>query len=1210
MEKAKVLSEIKSFLEGYNNDLKYIVNVEADKSSNEADCVIHEPNKEPVIKKIPYEPFMYMKDLSKTNITLYEGMSEQYVNSKMVKYGITIKKLKTGNQKRLLDGYCYLLTSSKSYNHIVNYLKDGGIDIYEKLRDKDDNELKDAKGQPQFLHRNLFYSVKPTEQFFISNKCRLYKGFEEYKQIHKVTFDIETTGLKYQKARVFTIGVRDNRGFETILEASLLNDDDSEIKLIQDFFNLLNHLRPAIVMGYNSEMFDFDFILGRAKELRMNIDALPTSLKKDLPLKRRFNTPVKYGNTPDRYTWTDMWGMSVIDIIHAVKRTAAVNSEIKENKLKYIAKFEKIARPNRTYIAGEDNFIGKYYAENKIFVIDESSNYIQLPDEYQSVGKKLYQLQANKPKLSDEQYKNYRNEYLKECPEFVTWFKAEALPKNLKSFISGKKLVKQYLLDDLWETEQVDGLYNQSSFLLAKIVPTTYQRICTMGTAGIWNLLLTTWSYENDLAIPIPDVYLNFSGGLARTYKKGFAKRVIKIDYAGLYPSIQLTEGVFPMFDITNVMKKILLYLTTTRNIYKKLGNSVQLNEEELTLFMQVDAEMYQKYINNQFTPADVAMFKIKQLPIKILNNSLYGALGSNVSFNWSDNICAARITCTARLHLRHAVSWFTDYGCVALLAVTDGINFHYPEKTNIRFNNEGMTEGLSEGLSEGSIEELWQYNGKTGISALIEKYNAEEMKPPYMSVDNDGVSEACFNLARINYATLSLVKDKKSDQIKEKIKLTGNTVKSKTMSGYIEDFMQKGLDLILHDKGAEFVDYYNHYAGLIYHKEIPLKKIATKSRLKKTISEYNKRGKNKNGKEKGKQAHMELLIEKRNKLARELFEKHKDSLGFTKSEEKLTDADINKLVINYMPPEPEQDTVIYFVNTGTKASDGNSDHSTLITAEDLLDNPDMKGSYNVAKYLNAFNKRVSTLLVGFDPEIAKKIPSKIVKDKKTKELTFVQNQFPSYDLGLKLYDLDDYDSSMYMEDKEVDFWNKTAYDPRKVWDKFKMREDYKIHYEIYDNALKHLNDLMISKNQPLIKSINNEYKDGDLVLIKNNNEYNVGKYNGAYLEIIRENVKVPKSEFELEEERLVNEEKARVDKYNIISLSNDGENSNQPTEQELNRIKYFSKFKKRFDLSKGLKFEEYVESEENAFDLIDGFIEEIQELGFDDEEDDDDNEI
>ena len=134
--------------------------------------------------------------------------------------------------------------------------------------------------------------------------------------------------------------------------------------------------------------------------------------------------------------------------------------------------------------------------------------------------------------------------------------------------MGGKKLVKQYLLDDLWETEQVDELYNQSSFMLAKIVPTTYQRVCTMGTASIWNLLMTAWSYENNLAIPHPDKADRFSGGLARCYKVGFTKRSKKIDYASLYPMIQLDNDVFPMFDITNVLKKLLLLKYVKNDIF------------------------------------------------------------------------------------------------------------------------------------------------------------------------------------------------------------------------------------------------------------------------------------------------------------------------------------------------------------------------------------------------------------------------------------------------------------------------------------------------------------------------------------------------------------------------------------------------------------------------------------------------------------------
>jgi DNA polymerase elongation subunit (family B) len=765
MDKHKVLGEIKGFLEGYNDDIKYLVNVETDPRTNFAECIIHEPNQPPRIEKIKYEPFVYMKDLSRFGRELYVGRDDEHIKSKQIKYGINIVKLKTGNQKRLLDGYCYKITSYRSYNDIINYVRDGGIDPYEKLTNENGDLVRDNEGKLIFKNRDFFNNVTTTEQFFISTQSRLYKGYEQYKNVHRMTFDIETNGLRYQIARMFAIGVRDNRGFERILEVDKRDDDESEIHLIQDFFNTIDYIRPAVILGHNSETFDFDFILGRANILKMDLSKVPNGLKEGIILKRKGNTSVKYGNTSDKYTATEMWGYSIIDTIHAAKRTAAVNSDLKKVNLKYIAKFEKFARENRTYIKGEDNDIGRYYNENKVFLINDKNNYLEIPNEHQEVARNLYTLQANREKLNTEQYNEFRKKYVSTDKKFIIWFKANCLEQNLTTFIGGRKLVKQYLLDDLWETEQVDELYNQSSFLLAKIVPTTYHRICTMGTAAVWNLLLTAWSYENDLAIPIPDKYEKFSGGLARTYKKGYSTRIIKIDYASLYPMIQLTEGVFPMFDITGVMEKMLLYMTTTRNIYKKMGAGNELDVEEVGLLKQVDPEIHNKYINNLLSSEDIAMFKIKQLPIKILNNSLYGALGSHISFNWSDNICASRITCVARLRLRQGIHWFTQYGCVALLAVTDGINFQIPDMTTIRVTDDNVLYDQQEGV----VEEMWKYNGKTGIEALIDKFNFEEMPPPYMSVDNDGESLSCLNLARINYATLSEVKDKKTGDVKKK---------------------------------------------------------------------------------------------------------------------------------------------------------------------------------------------------------------------------------------------------------------------------------------------------------------------------------------------------------------------------------------------------------------------------------------------------------
>jgi len=1196
IDKTKIISEIKSFLEGYNDDLKFIVNVETNPSTNVAECIIHEPNKEPIIKKVLYEPFIYMKDLSKTEYSLYYGKSDELIKAKQVKHGIKIIKLNTGNQKRLIDGYCYKLTSSKSFYDIINYLRDGGLNPYEKARDVDGELIKDVNDKYVFLYRNLYFSVKPTEQFFISTKSRLFRGFEEYDDVHKLTFDIETTGLRYKRSRIFSIGVRDNRGFETIIEVDKVNDDSSEIEIIRDFFNLIDYLKPAVICGFNSEEFDFEYILGRVKLLGINIDALPTGLKKEIKLKRKPNSPVKYGNTSDKYTATQMWGYSVIDILHAAKKTAAINSDIKETKLKYLAKFEKVAKSNRTYINGDDNKIGEYYTKNDVFLINDNNEYIEIPLEHQSLGKKLYKLQTNKNKLNAEEYKTLKKKYLSGNNNFIKWFKEHALPKNMINFITGKKIVKQYLLDDLWETESIDNLYNQSSFMLAKLVPTTYQRICTMGTASQWNLLLTTWSYENDLAIPYPDKKEKFSGGLARCFKMGYTKTIKKIDFASLYPMIQLEDIVFPFFDITGVMEKMLLYFTTTRNIYKKLALNNKLNNEEVVLLRQIDHDAHEKYLNGEIMDVDIAKFKIKQLPIKTLNNSLYGALGSDIAFNWSDNICASKITCTARLHLRHAIDWFNKFGLVPLLAVTDGINFHVPDKTNIRVINDKIIE---ESYEE-TIDKMWIYDDKTGVDALIKKFNKEEMKTSFMSVDDDGDGESSLNLSRINYATLIKEKDKKSNEIKEKIKLTGNTIKSKVMPEYVVDFIDVGLKLILQGKGKEFVNYYHSYAEDIFYKQIPLKKIANKNKMKLTIKEYLNRGNDKNGRKKAMQAHMELLIQERERIAEELFEKYKNELEINKPIEKLKIKDKLKLVEDYMPLEPELDSTIYYINTGYVKSHGEASiikdketgekriASSLISNDDLNNNPDMKGEYNVSKYLDAFNKRVKSILVGFDPEIREKILLKIDKNNE-----LIKNEFTTYELGLKNFDLDSIDEAITLEEKEVKFWNKTGYDPRLIWNGFKLSEENKIYYEIYENALDYLNDLMKKSNKQQIKSINDKYEKGDLILIKNDNNYKIGLYNGIYVKIIREDIKIPKSKIELELEKKEKENEKKIEKLNksFISEKEDCEKNEKFKEYA------FEKFKKEFTSFKDMKIDELYENFGDEFnDIFNEFIAGLKE--------------
>lgn len=1169
MDNIQVINEIKEFLDGSNHDLKYLVNVETNPNNKLATCVIHEPYKDVELKQIEYTPFLYVKDLKKNNIVLYNN-HQQLQRSKMNEYGIKIKKLETGNQPRLEDGYCYLVTSDKSYNSIIEFFKNGGIDPYEKRKDPSGKIIKDKKGRAIFKNKDLFYATRTNEQFLISTGSRMFMGVDEYKDVHKLTYDIETTGLRYEICRMFAIGLRDNKGFETVLKVDKFDDDESEIKLIQDFFNTINYVKPAVINGYNSENFDFEFILGRANILNIDITKLITTLVPEQHIRRRPST-VKIGSTSEDYISTEMWGYNIIDIVHAAKKTVSLNTDMENAKLKYVCKYEEIAKPNRMYIDGDDGNISNYWKDNNIFIINpENNDYLEIITEHQEIAKKLYVLQHYRTtdRIDESRYKDEKTKLLKSDLNFVNWLRENGSKYGKYNFITGKEIVNQYLLDDLWETQQVDELYNQSTFLLSKIVPTTFSRIATMGTAAIWNLLMTTWSYENGLAIPHPDKQEKFPGGLARCFKRGYTRKLIKIDYASLYPMEQLTWDIFPIFDITGAIKKLLLYMTTTRNIYKKLANGDDLNQQEIELMKSIDHDTYHRYVNNLITDKDRASYKIKQLPIKILNNSLFGALGSAFAFNWSDNMCASRITCSGRLDLRYGISWFEQFDCIPLLAVTDGINFSIPETSKIIISDDNIDRNNTEEIS---IEMAWKYKGKTGISALIEKYNVEEMKSEFMSVDNDGEFISCLNLSRINYALLEEKKNKKTGGLKKKVKLTGNTIKSKTMPEYIKDFIDKGMMLILNGKGEEFVDYYYEYVEDIFYKNIPLKKIASKSKVKTTIKKYLKRGKDKNGREKGKQAHMELLIMNRDKQAKIIFDERFEEFvpQATKGVDEFTIEEIHRYVEKYMPPEPELDSLVYYINVGLRKSHGNSQYiknpetgedmycAEMISNKDLKENPDLKGDYNVEKYLDAFNKRASKLLDGFKPEIAEKILMKIKTTKKTtpngkkyEEKELIKNHFTNDDLILQSFELDTFDESMHLQPKEVVFWNRYGLNPNKVWNGFKTYDHDKIYLEIYEHALNYVSDQMESVGKPRVKRIDDEINKGDFVLLMDgdvNSQYTellsrrycIGYHNGEYIEYVKRNINIPKSNIELqldEEKRkrieLENQKKAEL---NII---------------------------------------------------------------------------
>jgi DNA polymerase elongation subunit (family B) len=905
---------IEKFLNGGDDEM-YIVGVEYDYSTNKISKIIQDPEKGKIIKTDTFTPFMWVSDLSGLN---FYGGSKSLQKKKMGEFGIIIEKLDTHGNERLENGMTHLVKSIKSYTDLINFFRFGGLDPWKEET------------------KQHFTILSPVEQYLIQKKKRLFKGINEYNDVYRFVFDIETTGLEPETNNIILIGIKDNRGLQKTISAF---GEDGEKKCIEKFFGYIRELKPTIIGGYNSAFFDWPFILKRAEILGVNVSGL-TQIFTSQGMKEKEGM-LKLANEVEPYTQHVIWGFNIIDIAHSVRRAQAINSEIKSWGLKYITKYLEKEKENRVYVEGSQ--ISKIYLDNDYYYVNPKTG------KYKKIGEPG----------TDGLTEKYPGKY-------EIW--------------TGEKIVEQYLDDDLYETMIVDDSFSQSTFLLSKLVPTTYERIATMGTATLWKIIMLAWSYENNLAIPAKDEKRAITGGLSRLLNVGYSKNIVKFDYASLYPSIQLVYDVFPECDVMGVQKSMLKYFRDIRIKYKHLAG--ELKDKDPVL-----AEMYDR----------------KQLPIKIFINAYFGSLSAPQVFPWGDMNKGETITCVGRQCLRMMIMFFIKKGYKPLVMDTDGVNFETPENVN---DTVYIGLGLNELVKKGK-----EYKG---IEADTAEFNDIFMRGE-MGLDIDYIAPACINVSRKNYIIKMLKKGK------EKIKLTGNTIKSKKLQTYIVEFLDEGLKYLLNGDGLSFVELYYDYVEKIYNKEIPLSKIANKARVKQSINDYKKHIKKttKSGALMSRQAHMELIIQ--NDYPAGLG----DTIYYVNNGNKKSSGDVERKA---KWTKKEQDE--YYINNG-KPMPLNywvlNVNCYMIDEKEITNNPNLKGDYNVARYLNNFNKRVEPLLVVFKPEIREDILIEDPKDRQyfTKTQCDLINGHP-----LKEGGQDKFDEVMTLSDSEVIFWNRVQRDP------------------------------------------------------------------------------------------------------------------------------------------------------------------------------------
>jgi len=284
---------------------------------------------------------------------------------------------------------------------------------------------------------------------------------------------------------------------------------------------------------------------------------------------------------------------------------------------------------------------------------------------------------------------------------------------------------------------------------------------------------------------------------------------------------------------------------------------------------------------------------------------------------------------------------------------------------------------------------------------------------------------------------------------------------------------------MLLKGKGYEFVNEYYDTIEKIYNQEVPLSKIANKSRVRMSVKDYEKRSLQLNvaGNPLPKQAHMELIIKEgltvdlgdtiyyvntgTKKSHGDVQKVNKPKKGWSESqmdmfakEGKNYEEKKNTLLKNGWEMSWSEDN---WVRSNSKNKEANTGISTdqaygtlmgdsivklncrLIPNDVIENNPDATGEYNIERYIDAFNKRIKPLLVCFSPEVRDDILITTPLDRQyftQKQLTLTSGQ------PMKEGDQDTIEDLLTITNEERLFWDLINLSPTYMFEEYNIVDE------------------------------------------------------------------------------------------------------------------------------------------------------------------------
>ena len=352
---------IRTFLEGHD-PMEHIVNLDYKYTDDKIKVIYRDENDNKCEMMDYFHPFCWATRSACSKLC---NGNKSELRALMEKYGIKVKKLDTRDingieRTEYENGYLFMFYTIKamSYKKFLEFFQKANNPIYSK---DSDNSKKRS---------NQYLIVTPQEQYMIASGKRFFKGYEDYDELLRLIFDLETEGLDPKRHRILQVGLRFNRPIPTktgireysqILSLKGETEEErnaNEIELITLMLKVIQHYKPDIITAHNGENFDWHFIIERCAQLGTTIEELSAKFFNGENIRKNNRESIlKLGGEMETFYQTIVPNTIITDSLHAVRRAQAMDSNMERADLKYVTKYSKIVKPNRVYVPGDSGIV-------------------------------------------------------------------------------------------------------------------------------------------------------------------------------------------------------------------------------------------------------------------------------------------------------------------------------------------------------------------------------------------------------------------------------------------------------------------------------------------------------------------------------------------------------------------------------------------------------------------------------------------------------------------------------------------------------------------------------------------------------------------------------------------------------------------------------------------------------------------------------------